>query len=120
MSQNHVVLGEVIDTAPDRKKDAVHVAIAYVRAGETLQPGQRVGSSGFGDSIMVSNPKTFIGVVDPFIEGQVLMGDYFWLFLFPDSITGLRHEWEHPAFPEPEPEIRYSSSYDDECRGCDN
>ncbi len=124
MSQNQVKLGEVCESEPDRKKDAIHVAIAYVEAGEALVAGQRVGLTYAGSGIVDSRSKTPIGVVDPFIEGTVLAGDSFWLFLFPDSITGLRHEWEHPQFPTPQPtqdrEDYYSSSYDDECRGCNN
>jgi hypothetical protein len=40
-----------------------------------------------------------VGVVDPFLFELVKPGDRFWLLLNPGSITGLRHDWSHPDFP---------------------
>jgi hypothetical protein len=36
--------------------------------------------------------------VDPFLADPVQPGQMFWLFLYPQTITGLRHVWEHLAF----------------------
>jgi hypothetical protein len=85
-------LGNLIDSTQGR--DAVHIAIAPVVAGERLSPGQHIGFLGE----VVGRTKNTIGIVDPFLEGPVFKGERFWMFLYPNTITTLRHEWEHPAF----------------------
>jgi hypothetical protein len=75
-------------------RDAVHVAIAPVVAGSVLQPGQHVGL--IGDK--ASKDLKTIGIVDPFLRQDVQPGEKFWLFLYPGTITSLKHLWTHPAF----------------------
>lgn len=79
----------------DARRDAVHVAVAPVIAGDLLFPGDEVGPLSDGTFGKATNP---IGVVDPFLRGPILGGDRFWLLLFPGTITSLRHVWTHPAF----------------------
>lgn len=79
----------------DARRDAVHIAVAPVVAAEELAPGRRVGLREDG---LASGGEEPIGVVDPFREAPVLPGQLFWLFLFPGTITSLRHVWTHPAF----------------------
>jgi len=71
-------------TDPQARRDAVHVAVIPATAPCVLQPGQRLQS----------------GVVDPFLTESVQPGQRYWLFLFPGTVTGIRHVWSAPAFPE--------------------
>lgn len=88
-------------------RDAVHVAIAPMIAAERLSPGQHVGL--IGDRAG-STAKT-IGIVDPFLRGAVFEGERFWLVLYPQTITSLRHVWEHPAFSGGEGSVSASEKW---------
>lgn len=84
------------------KKDAIHIAVAPVIAGHDLRPGQRVRVSHIGGKAMAwecDDDEKCDGAVDPFLSGDVKDGQRFFLFLTPGTITGLRHDWTHPAFP---------------------
>ena len=90
-------LGELI-TEP-QPRDAIHIAVAPVTAGETLRPGQRIGFATEGDAFTVVGNTPTVGIVDPFLhEKAVYKGDRFYMFLLPNTITSLRHDWTHPAF----------------------
>lgn len=88
-------LGQII--VGEASRDAIHVAVAPVVAWETLKPGQHVGLLS-GNATPAGLPH--IGIVDPFLKKSVKEGEKLWLFLYPNTIKGLRHEWTHPAFPE--------------------
>lgn len=79
------------------ERDAVHVAIWPATAGEDLRAGDRVGFIGY-EAKMGKDAPALIGVVDPFLPSPVLKDQRFWLCLFPNTITSLRHDWSHPAF----------------------
>lgn len=82
----------------DAVRDAVHVAVAPVRAYSELQPGQKVElRNGYACPV----EGTAHGVVDPFRDGPVAGGDLFWLFMVPGSTSAPRHHWDHPAFAAP-------------------
>lgn len=34
-----------------------------------------------------------VGIVDPFLRESVQPSQRFWLFLYPNTVTSLRHEW---------------------------
>ncbi len=87
--------GSIITT--EQPRDAVHVAVAPIKAGEALSHGQHVGLKN-GEAFAFEE---HIGVVDPFLKTPVEKGQTFWLFLYPQTITSLRHEWVHPAFDAP-------------------
>ena len=94
---HEVKLGALIDE--NQQRDAIHVAVAPVIAadGEKLYPGQDIGFVG-DDSIHVGAGGQHLGIVDPFLKRPVYQGDRFWMLLYPNSITSLRHDWLHPAF----------------------
>lgn len=85
-------LGKLI--GGDEGRDAIHIAIAPAIAAKKLKPGQHVGlvDGGFASC------KDPIGIVDPFLTGDVLPGQKFFVCLYPGTITSLRHEWTHPGF----------------------
>lgn len=98
-SQNDPKLGE--PPPADARRDAIHIALAPVTAGATLKPGQRVGLI---DPQTVGPQEPYVGIIDPYLTKSVKKGETCWLCLFPYTVTSLRHEWEHPAFPAPAPE----------------
>ena len=73
------------------ERDAIHVAIAPVVAQTELAPGKHIGADG-------SERKPHVGIVDPYLKTAVQQGDTFYLFLYPGTVTSLRHEWTHPQF----------------------
>lgn len=92
-------LGQLIEGEAFR--DAIHVAVAPVVAADILNPGQHVAFID-GDTERVGSvvgSRKAIGIVDPFLNTLVPRGRRFWLYLFPNTVTGMRHEWQHPAFP---------------------
>jgi hypothetical protein len=104
-------LGTIIQTG---KRDAIHLAVEPVIAGERLWPGHDVG---IVDGKATTKATKKLGIVDPFIKGAVPEGEMFWLIVYPRTITSLRHVWEHPDFsgyvgPDPE-EVRKEQEKDE-------
>lgn len=95
MSEKNIPkVGELLTAQAAR--DAIHIAIAPVTAGEELFPGQPVSLRKGEVAHAGGNP---VGIVDPYLPHVALKkGDRFYLFLYQGSITSLRHEWTHPAF----------------------
>lgn len=86
-------IGSIITTP--QLQDAIHVAIAPVVAYRTLRPGEHVALTDEGEADIFGKS---IGIVDPFLTSPVKKGEKFWLFLYPGSITSLKHFWTHPSF----------------------
>lgn len=98
MDQTTYLLGKIIKKE-DAERDAVHIAVAPMVAAERLYPGQHIGLTyGSGSTKASSRAKKLIGVVDPFLDHHVESNQRFWMFLYPMSITSLRHKWTHPDF----------------------
>lgn len=92
-------------------RDAIHVAIAPVTAAHELSPGNSVGRFPDG-SFGRTADKDLLGVVDPYLNVNVMSGERFYLFLYPNSVTSLRHVWTHPAF-----KVNVPKEVSDETRG---
>jgi len=90
-------LGELILDG-DRRRDAIHLAVVPVTASVPLNPGDHVGFATEDRREIVGPSDEPLGIVDPFLTQAVKPGDRFWLYLYPNTITGMRHIWSHPAF----------------------
>ena len=96
---SEIKLGQLIDPREVVERDAIHIAVAPVVATEEMTPGDSIGL--VEDSLThVERRVTGIGIVDPFLRGRVFKGDQFFMFLYPNTVTGMRHHWSHPAFVE--------------------
>ena len=99
-------LGQLIDPDENPGRDAVHIAIAPVVAGEMLEPGDSlILRDGLAYATLSFNPQR-VGIVDPFLKENVQLGQKFYLFLLPGTVTSLRHVWTHPAFVTKIPQLR--------------
>ena len=101
----------------DEKRDAIHLGVEPVEAGEQLAVGAIIGiKDGKAYQSTKRNGIKALGIVDPFLESKVLPGQRFWLVVLPCQITSLRHVWEHPDFPdsrETSHEVTVSKAWDD-------
>ncbi len=77
-------------------RDAIHLAVEPVVAGERLYAGQHIGF--LPDGRVGTTAENLIGIVDPFLTSVVFPDSRIWLVVYPRTITSLRHVWEHPAF----------------------
>jgi hypothetical protein len=111
-------IGQILDTPQER--DAIHIAVASVISATRLKPGDHIGFIYRGSDEVTNETDRdidMIGVVDPFLKRLIKPGERIWMFMYPDTITDLRHHWTHPALPSPRYEEEDEDSYDG-CRGC--
>lgn len=78
-------------------RDAIHLAVEPIVAGESLIPGANIGISG-GKAYNAGDGIKALGIADPFLQTTINPGEMFWLIVYPRQITSLRHVWEHPDF----------------------
>ena len=83
----------------DEFRDAIHLAVEQVVAGEDLRVGEHITYVN-GKAFSLRKGEESIGIVDPFLDRMVKEGERFWLVVKPRLITSLRHVWSHPAFPD--------------------
>jgi hypothetical protein len=88
-------LGSILKPGKEQR-DAIHLAVEPVVAGEELEANQDVGFLPDGRVGKCDKP---IGKVDPFLKQRVQPNQEFWLVIYPGKITSLRHVWEHPSVP---------------------
>jgi hypothetical protein len=93
-------LGMII--SENEKRDAIHLAVEPIVAGQTLAPGQHVGLITIEGvtRAYITKQEHLLGIVDPFLNEPVRAGNRFWLVVYPRQINSLRHVWTHPAFPD--------------------
>jgi hypothetical protein len=93
-------IGTLLTGTEDR--DAIHIAILPVIAGEDLSPGAHITLAFGTRNIAIRARDEYeimpsLGIVDPFLQHwRIEKGQQFWMFLHPNTITGLRHQWQHP------------------------
>lgn len=95
-----VAIGKILKGGEQR--DAIHIAIAPVMARDKLAPGQDIGFIDPANPEVVGPCDNPVGIVDPFLKGMVYPMQRIYMFLYPNTVTGMRHEWTHPAFKEPQ------------------
>lgn len=84
-------MGKILDR--EMPRDAVHIAVVPVIAAESMHPATHCGLLGDGRA---GTRTKLIGIVDPYLSQAVAVGERFFLFLYPGSITSLKHQWTHP------------------------
>lgn len=91
-------IGKIILPGEKADRDAIHVAIIPATSDILLYPGQAVGVVDKLTpkvSVVSDSP---VGIVDPFLKDRVFPGQWFYVFLFPQTVSNLRHDWTHSAF----------------------
>lgn len=103
MSKEQVLdlVGTVIPENLAVERDAIHVAVLPVRGTTAIKRGMWLSFAYEGDIEMVMPANTWalaVGVADPFLSTNTVAADErFLMFMKPNTITGLRHHWDHPA-----------------------
>ena len=86
------------------KRDAIHLAVEPVEAGQAMAPGTHIGivqgvAWPTGHKLCLGTVVPYHGIVDPFLPRLVRKGEKFWFVMAPRMVQSLRHVWEHPDFP---------------------
>lgn len=123
MAENPPKVGSFLKAG--EKKDAIHVAVIPVTTNNVFKPGTAV--SVYYDialkQFVVNTTGKKVGVIDPFLNRPTRYGDIVYLFLYPNTVKNLRHDWEHPDLVEPEepafepenPNSNWFGDYEERC-----
>lgn len=95
-------IGKLIPEDVTMVRDAIHIAVLPVTASCGLRPGQDIGLDGSGFAAPDRVAEKMLGIVDPFLKNPVEMNQKFFMFLYPNTITSLAHQWSHPDLPTKE------------------
>lgn len=101
-----IELGKLMGTMETKKepRDAIHVAITPVyhtyRNSLEVRPGDHIGLIRGDDEVAKENSVEKIGIVDPFLPKDIEIPWYtwFWMLVYPNTVTAMKHFWEHHAF----------------------
>lgn len=102
IQETQPMLGKLIEAHADVKRDAIHVAVIPVVAGETLNPGSHISIINGCTAVKRGQP---LAIVDPFMQDTLESGDRFFAYLYPCTTVGMRHVWQHPDI-DPEAQER--------------
>ena len=107
MSDATTTMGTILEPEATGR-DAVHVAVLVVQATRRLKPGEHCGAVLENHKYVTKGQN--LGIVDPFLTEEVEKGEKFWLYVYPRTITGLSHQWTHPAFTVNKRPVQYATS----------
>lgn len=100
MSEPIESIGQILEG--DYERDAIHIAVMPVILDEDLRPGCPLRIVFGTENHVVDAYTGGVGILDPFLRGyEIRKGSKCWMFLYPNSITGLRHNWHHPLIDKP-------------------
>lgn len=106
MNDTQELIGQKLNGVNHHGKDAIHVAVLSVIINEdNLKAGDHLGIAGYSDKgVLVEkniDPDNHIGILDPFLKDCPQKGDSVYLFLFPNTVTDMVHQWTHPVVDKP-------------------
>jgi hypothetical protein len=91
-------IGKILDSDQMPVRDAIHVPIIPTYATQILNPGDRISvvrQDGKLVAKAVTKMSAALGVVDPYLEKPVQIGQLFYCFVKPNTVRKLWHEWTH-------------------------
>ena len=96
-------IGKLLTGVVSTDRDAIHIAVKRVVAAEDMRPGDSVALVyGTRNQVKCHNYRERLGIIDPFLrEQRVTKGQECWLFIEPNTVTGMTHHWQHPAIDNP-------------------
>lgn len=82
-------------------RDCIHVPLAPLVTAEEMVPGECFATDGKTAYPVADDDPKAVGIIDPFLRRKmktIPKGSTVWGWIFPGTVTGLRHQWLHSAF----------------------